>query len=55
MEPIQKIFQSPIDTLKSGIMAPSNDTSFSSHVESQFTSYEKDRQINSKQTLYTTR
>ena len=37
-------------------MAPSatNDTSFAGHVASQFTSYEKDRQMDSKQTTYAT-
>ena len=56
METVQKFVQVPIDTIKSTIMAPSatNDTSFSAHVANQFTSYEKDRQMNSKQTTYAT-
>lgn len=37
-------------------MAPSAvDTSFSSHVANQFTSYEKDRQMSSKDVTYATR
>ncbi|RWA09189.1 hypothetical protein EKO27_g5906 [Xylaria grammica] len=35
-------------------MAPSADTSFASHVTNQFTSYEKDRQMSSKQAIYAT-
>ncbi|KAJ2988669.1 hypothetical protein NUW58_g3855 [Xylaria curta] len=35
-------------------MAPSTNTSFASYVENQFTSYEKDRQMSSKQATYTT-
>ncbi|KAI8947874.1 catalase-like domain-containing protein [Xylaria longipes] len=35
-------------------MAPSADTSFASHVDSHFTSYEQDRQMSSKQTTYAT-
>lgn len=53
MESIQKVIQAPIDTIKSTIMAPSQDTSFSAHVASQFTSYEKDRQAASKDVIYT--
>ncbi|KAI1262780.1 catalase-like domain-containing protein [Xylariaceae sp. FL1019] len=34
-------------------MAPSAETSFAAHVANQFTSYEKDRQMNSQQTTYT--
>ncbi|ETN38043.1 uncharacterized protein HMPREF1541_07666 [Cyphellophora europaea CBS 101466] len=33
-------------------MAPTNETSFSAHVANQFTSYEKDRQMDSTQTVY---
>jgi len=37
-------------------MAPSaTDTSFSAHVSSQFTSYEQDRQMKSKDVVYATR
>ena len=53
MDTIQNIIQAPIQTIKS-TMAPSNDTSFASHVSNQFTSYENDRQSNSKQTTYAT-
>ena len=54
METVQKLIQVPIDTIKSTIMAPSNDNSFASHTQAAFTSYEKDRQSGSKQTVYAT-
>jgi hypothetical protein len=53
---MQNILQAPLETIKSTIMpASTNDTSFAAHVANQFTSFEKDRQADSKQTLYTTR
>jgi hypothetical protein len=55
MESVQKAIQTPVDTIKSIIMAPSADTSFAAHVSNQFTGYEKDRQASSKETLYATR
>lgn len=54
MESVQKIIQTPVDTILSSIMAPSQDTSFSAHVANQFTSYEKDRQSSSKDVTYAT-
>jgi hypothetical protein len=52
METLQNIVQAPIQSLRSTVMAPSNDTSFAGHVASQFTSYEKDRQMKSTETTY---
>jgi catalase len=58
METVKNIFQQPIQavisTVNSATMSPSADTSFAGHVDSAFTSYEKDRQSDSKSTLYTT-
>ncbi len=51
---IPQPIQSAINTVSSTTMAPSADTSFSSHSQVAFTSYENDRQADSKQTLYTT-
>ena len=54
MEAVQKIIQIPLETIKSSIMAPANDTSFAAHTQNQFTSYEQDRQAPSTKTVYTT-
>jgi catalase len=54
MDKVQQILTSPIETIKStvGTMATTNDTSFAAHTAHQFTSYEKDRQMNAQQTTY---
>jgi catalase len=58
METVKNIVQQPINTIintaHSITMAPSADTSFASHTENAFTSYEKDRQSTSKESTYTT-
>lgn len=56
METIQKVIQAPITTLRQTIntMAPSPDTSFAAHVDSQFTSFKTDRDAKSTETTYTT-
>ena len=54
METAQNVLQTTVNTLKSSIMAPSNDFSFASHTQAQFTGYEQDRQASSKQATYTT-
>ena len=54
METVQRIIQSPVETIKSFTMAPSNDTSFGAHVQGHFTSYESDRQASSKEVTYAT-
>lgn len=54
MESVQQFIQAPLQSVKSTIMAPSADTSFSAHVANQFTSYEQDRQSSSKDAVYTT-
>lgn len=53
METVQQLVQAPLQTLRKTVnMAPSADTSFAAHTAHQFTSYEKDRQMDSKQTTY---
>lgn len=55
METVQNILQHPLESARQSFtMAPSADTSFSSHVAQQFTSYESDRKATSKDALYTT-
>jgi hypothetical protein len=56
MDTVCNIAQSVLpESLKQATMAPSGDTSFAAHTAAQFTSYEKDRQTKSQQTLYATR
>src|SRR5689334_18902621 len=53
METVQQLVQAPLQSIPKTVnMAPSNDTSFAAHTAHQFTSYEKDRQMDSKQTTY---
>ena len=61
MDTLSNLVQRPLETVKDTYnkynMSPSatsGDTSFSAHVASQFTSYEKDRQMSSKDALYAT-
>lgn len=55
METVQRVLNHPVETVQQSFnMAPSAETSFSSHIASQFTSYETDRKMMSKESLYTT-
>jgi hypothetical protein len=56
MQTVRYVAQSVLpESVTQATMAPAADTSFAAHVADQFTSYEKDRAANSKQTLYATR
>jgi hypothetical protein len=56
METIRNIAQPVLpESLKQATIVPSEDTSFAAHTTAQFTSYEKDRQTKSQQTIYATR
>ena len=54
METVQRIIQAPIETIRSTIMA-TNDISFAAVVAHHFNSFQQDRQMDSKQTIYATR
>lgn len=54
METVQRIFKHPIQTAQKTLNMPSADTSFAAHVANQFSAYEKDRQMPSKDAVYTT-
>lgn len=55
METVQKTIQHSVQSAQESLsMAPSADTSFTSHVADQFISYESDRKAVSKDSLYTT-
>ena len=56
METLSNLAQQPIQTVKDIVMAPStdNDTSFKAHIANQFSAYEKDRHLSSKDVNYAT-
>ncbi|UQC91518.1 catalase [Colletotrichum lupini] len=54
METVQRIIKHPIETAQKTFNMGSTDTSFAAHVAGQFSTYEKDRQMTSKEAIYST-